>query len=242
MKPFLLVLGLFWTVQICAQTYTGKASFYSDKLHGRETASGEKYDMYAHTAAHLTLPFGTKVRVTNLWNGKNVVVTINDRGPFAEGRIIDLSKQAAIDLQMVVAGIVDAKVEVLHPDSVPEVAEPKVAQEHSHKADKDEAGTPPTKVRGDGTFKMDVRQVNELTGYGVQIGSYSDYLALMKKVEELNSKGFPDIYVNTAMVKGTRYFRIIVGNFERKEDADLYLLSLKSKGFEGFLTTHQVKQ
>lgn len=239
MKSFLLVFCLCWTAQVCAQTYTGKASFYSDKLHGRETASGEKYDMYAHTAAHLTLPFGTKVRVTNLWNGKSVIVTINDRGPFAEGRIIDLSKQAAIDLQMVVAGIVDAKVEVLHPDSIPKNIEPVVIEQGNTQVDKEAA---PTKVRGDGTFKMEVQQVNELTGYGVQIGSYSDYLALMKKVEELNAKGFPDIYVNTEVVKGTRYFRIIVGNFERKEDADLYLLSLKSKGFEGFLTTHQVKQ
>ena len=219
-----------------AQSETGKASFINDELHGLETASGEKYDKFAFTAAHLSLPFGTKVKVTNLWNGKSTIVKINDRGPFSPGRIIDVSMQAAIELQMVTAGVIDVRIETVTDDEI--VASETVTTDRKPKA------TPVvenTSVRGDGTFKLTVTQQNNLTGYGVQVGSFSDYLRLMKKVEELNAKGFPDIYVNTAMVKGTRYFRIVVGNFEYKEQADLYLLSVKSKGFDGYLVSHQVK-
>lgn len=73
----------------------GIASWYGGKFHGRTTANGEKYNMWSLTAAHRTLPFGTKVRVTNTRNGNSVVVRINDRGPFIAGRIIDLSRAAA---------------------------------------------------------------------------------------------------------------------------------------------------
>jgi len=85
---------------------TGYASYYSDKLNGHATASGEHYDASKYTAAHRTLPFGTKVKVTNLSNGKSVIVRINDRGPFVSGRIIDLSKAAAKQIDMVGAGVV----------------------------------------------------------------------------------------------------------------------------------------
>ena len=70
----------------------GKASFYADKYHGRTTSNGERFSQQAATAAHLRLPFGTKVKVTNIANNKSVVVRINDRGPYIWGRIIDLSK------------------------------------------------------------------------------------------------------------------------------------------------------
>ena len=73
---------------------SGKASFYGDKFHGKKTASGETYDMHDMTAAHKTLPFGTKVKITNANNGKSVVVEITDRGPFTKGREIDLSRKA----------------------------------------------------------------------------------------------------------------------------------------------------
>jgi rare lipoprotein A len=93
----------------------GKASFYGygDEFHGRKTANGEIFDRNAVTAAHPTLPFGTFCRVTNLSNGKSVVVRINDRGPFKGGRIIDLSYGAAKRIDSVRTGVVDVKVEVL---------------------------------------------------------------------------------------------------------------------------------
>lgn len=83
---------------------SGVASYYGHRFHGRPTANGERFDMNAMTAAHKTLPFGTRVRVTNPSTGKSVVVRINDRGPFTRGREIDLSRAAAIELGLIQRG------------------------------------------------------------------------------------------------------------------------------------------
>jgi len=93
----------------------GKAVFYGDKWHGRKTASGERFNQHEMTAAHRSLPLGTRVRVTNLSNGKSVVVRINDRGPYGRdrSRIIDLSKAAARRLDFMDSGWTRVKVEVL---------------------------------------------------------------------------------------------------------------------------------
>jgi rare lipoprotein A len=93
----------------------GVASWYGKQYHGRKTASGEPFNMNALTAAHRTHPFGTTVRVTNLDNGKDVVVRINDRGPYAKGRVIDLSYAAAKRIGMVEAGVADVRLEVVTP-------------------------------------------------------------------------------------------------------------------------------
>jgi len=92
----------------------GKASYYADKFNGRKTASGEIYNHSKKTAAHKSLDFGTKVRVINLENKKSIVVIINDRGPFVKGRIIDLSKSAAEELDFLDKGIIDVKIEVIN--------------------------------------------------------------------------------------------------------------------------------
>ncbi len=89
---------------------TGKASFYADKFVGRKTASGAVFKQNKLTAAHKTLPFGTKVKVKNQANGKTVKVRINDRGPFVQGRIIDLSKKAAKRLNMVNTGVTNVTI------------------------------------------------------------------------------------------------------------------------------------
>lgn len=93
----------------------GVASYYAKALQGRRTANGERYDMQALTAAHPTLPFGSRVRVTNLDNGRSVVVRINDRGPFVEKRVIDLSYAAARELQFLTDGTTRVRLEVLDP-------------------------------------------------------------------------------------------------------------------------------
>lgn len=91
----------------------GLASWYGEPYHGRRAASGEIYNMHNYTGAHRTLPFGTKVLVTNLENQRQVVVTINDRGPFVPGRIIDLSKAAAREIGMLKKGVVPVRLRVL---------------------------------------------------------------------------------------------------------------------------------
>ena len=88
------------------------ASYYSRILHHRKTASGERFDNYAMTAAHKTLPFGSEVKVTNLNNGKSVTVRINDRGPFVKGRIIDLSRAAFSQIADLNKGVVKVEISV----------------------------------------------------------------------------------------------------------------------------------
>ena len=123
--PLLLLLAALAIVSLaCAGRKTerarapgagqrGEASWYGPGFHGRTTANGETYDMHALTAAHRELPFDTLVEVTNLANGRRVVVRINDSGPFVRGRIIDLSRAAAEELDMIGRGVTAVKLVVL---------------------------------------------------------------------------------------------------------------------------------
>ena len=88
------MFSIFASILIPQVSLAQMASWYGPGFHGKTTASGERFNMYALTAAHKTLPFGSKVKVTNLSNNKSTTVTINDRGPFVGGRVIDLSKKA----------------------------------------------------------------------------------------------------------------------------------------------------
>lgn len=113
--PFYEVMGQRYHVMPSATGYRerGVASWYGEKFHGRNTSNGERYDMYALTAAHKTLPLPTWVRVTNLRNGASIVVRVNDRGPFVKNRLIDLSFSAASALDMVGAGTTLVEVQAL---------------------------------------------------------------------------------------------------------------------------------
>jgi rare lipoprotein A len=95
------------------ETVVGTASYYSDRLHNRRTASGVPYDRNAWVAAHRSYPFGTVLRVTNLENGRTVTVQVVDRGPFVRGRILDLSRRAAEELGFIRQGLARVRVEVL---------------------------------------------------------------------------------------------------------------------------------
>ena len=94
-------------------TESGKASYYAMKFQSKKTASGELYDRAKRTAAHKKLPFGTIVKVTNIKNRKNVIVKINDRGPFVKGRIVDLSNSAFSSIANLDAGVIEVKIEVI---------------------------------------------------------------------------------------------------------------------------------
>jgi rare lipoprotein A (peptidoglycan hydrolase) len=111
-KPYIPIKNPanFWSK---TEHLLGKASWYGPGFHGRRTASGEIFDENAMTAAHRELPFGTQILVTNLRNGKSTIVTINDRGPYIEGRHVDLSKAAAMDLDMIDAGVVNVTMKIL---------------------------------------------------------------------------------------------------------------------------------
>jgi len=111
----LLVVLALGSAAGCAPRYTeqGQASWYGPGFAGKRTASGERFVPCKRTAAHLTLPFGTRLKVTNLDNGRIVRVKVNDRGPYVDGRIIDLSRGAARVLGMIKAGVVEVRIEVV---------------------------------------------------------------------------------------------------------------------------------
>ncbi len=142
---------------------TGMASWYGPGFHGRKTASGERFDQKALTAAHKTLPFGTRVRVENLANGREVVVRINDRGPFSAKRIIDLSRAAAQKLGMIASGT--ARVRVTALDGAEQRQAPP-------------AGATPAGIASSRTISAPMQQAQRaadpLTGlFYIQAGSFS---------------------------------------------------------------------
>ena len=117
----LLLIALFalcnvFTLTIKAQP-DGKASYYSNGLHGRRMSNGERYDCNAFTCAHRTLPFGTRLKITNPRNGKSVIVRVTDRGPFVRGRVVDLSYAAAHELGTLASGVAYVKVELVRKET-----------------------------------------------------------------------------------------------------------------------------
>lgn len=115
----LVILATISLAYVCAQTQTGKASFYSKRATGSRTSSGERLHHDSLTCAHRTYPFGTLLRVTNERNGKQVIVRVTDRGPHGRGRIIDLSYRAADELGIIAQGVAVVKVERLRNTKVP---------------------------------------------------------------------------------------------------------------------------
>ena len=118
-RTVLLCAILVVCVPVTAQTQSGKASYYAKSFTGRKTASGERLHRDSMTCAHRSYPFGTLLRVTNISNGRQVVVRVNDRGPFRKGRIIDLSWGAAKELGMIAQGIAPVTVEKVDEMNIP---------------------------------------------------------------------------------------------------------------------------
>lgn len=118
MKKGWIGIFLFMLIipSVVAEEIAGIASWYGPRFHGRLTASGEIYDMYGMTAAHRKLPLGTRVRIENKLNGKTVIVVINDRGPYIDGRMIDVSYGVAQKLGMVERGLCPVKVTIIGRD------------------------------------------------------------------------------------------------------------------------------
>jgi peptidoglycan lytic transglycosylase len=195
----LIVFCVMCSMGVFAQkeTYkkTGIASFYADKFEGRKTANGEIYYHAKKTAAHQKLPFGSIVKVTNLENRKFVVVRINDRGPFVDNRIIDLSKSAARDLGIVEKGLAKVEVELIaSTDDMPDKKLVSVAKEPSEKY-----------------YKLNV-SVEKPKGKGIQIGSYKDDENIFKIAEQLRAEYKTDVYIQIAEINKTNVYRVIIGS------------------------------
>lgn len=250
MKRFLLTTTLWFLVGLLALqaqtsfTQTGKASYYADKFQGRTTASGERYDKAQHTCAHLTLPFGTMLKVTNLDNGQTTQVRVNDRGPFAKDRIIDLSRAAAEDLDLVLAGMANVKIEVLPASSTDPMPTPAPSAPQSASTTKPApapapaptstpaptpAPTPavatpsatpaaPSATTSEGElYKVSVTPSDQKAGYAVQIASYQGLTNLLRV---LNGLSIPKLNVYIVGSNPDYVYKLIVGPFATRRDAE----------------------
>lgn len=206
-----------------AQIQTGKASFYADKFEGIQTASGEKYRHNKLTGAHKTLPFGTKVRITNLANDKSVEVIINDRGPYVEGRIIDLSKSAAEQLGFVNYGLADVKLEVIDP------GDGKVS----------DMGRTIDQVTVDEKefYKFEISRLNP-KGFGVQIGTYQELVNLMRLADNLKNSYQKEVTVQVKIVNGVKYYGLMIGQFSSRPKAEEFREELRSKFPDAFIVEY----
>ena len=211
MKKTIILISLVCIFSLgYSQVQTGKASYYADKFEGRTTANGEKYKHSKMTAAHRLLPFGTVVKVTNTANNKSVEVIINDRGPFVEGRIIDLSKSAAEKLDILHAGVTEVKVEVI--DAGDGKGGGQVKPDFNNEVEEKEF------------YSMAVDRAKP-KGYGIQIGSYQEIANLIRLTQNLKSSYQKQVTVQVKIVKGVKVYAIIIGEFPNHDKAT----SFKSK-------------
>jgi len=222
-KLFFAFVFQFFVIVSLAQVQTGKASFYADKFEGSPTASGEKYRHNKFTGAHKTLPFGTKVRVTNLANNQTVEVTINDRGPYVEGRIIDLSKVAAEQLGFVNNGLAEVKLEVIDPGD----------------GKTSDPGRPIERVSVDEKefYEFEVSRFNP-RGFGVQIGTYQELVNLMRLAENLKNSYKKEVTVQVKVLNGVKYYGLILGKFPSRAKAEEFREELKQKFPDAFIVEY----
>lgn len=225
MKNFYFTLLL--SLLICpliAQVQTGKASFYADKFEGVFTASGEKYRHNKLTAAHKTLPFGTKVRVTNLENEKTVEVIINDRGPYVEERIIDLSKQAAEELGFINKGLADVKLEVIDPGDGKSKEQPMRTIDQVTVEEKE-------------FYEFGISRLKP-KGYGVQIGTYQELVNLMRLADNLKNSYQKQVRVQVKVINGVKYYGLILGQFSSRTKAEDFREELRAKFPDVFIVEY----
>ena len=219
-RLFFIACFTLWAGVCLGQSQTGKASFYADKFEGHLTANGEKYHHNKLTAAHKSLPFGTRVRVTNLANQQTVEVVINDRGPYADGRIIDLSKSAAEKLNFVNQGLTDVKIEVIDAGDGKSGLEVKMIDRVS--VDEKEF------------YDFEIERLVP-KGFGVQIGTYQELVNLMRLSDNLKSSYQKKVTVQVKILNGVKYYSLILGQFPNRDKADKFLASVKKKYPDAFI-------
>lgn len=219
-KLFLVIVLCFTGVFAMGQVQTGKASFYADKFDGSPTASGEKYRKGKLTGAHKSLPFGTKVRVTNLANNQTVEVVINDRGPYVDGRIIDVSRAAAEKLGFVNQGLAEVKIEVLDAGDG-KVSDPARTIDHVTVDEKE-------------FYDFEISRLNP-KGFGVQIGTYQELVNLMRLSENLKNSYKKQVTVQVKIINGVKYYGLILGQFPTRAKAEAFREELKNKFPDAFI-------
>ncbi len=196
------VFGNTYYVKDSAQGFQQKgiASWYGNKFHGKRTSSGEDYDMYAMTAAHKTLPIPVFVEVTNHDNNRKAIVKVNDRGPFHQGRIIDLSYAAATKLGVAQTGTANVSIRVLTTES-------------DKNRQRSRAVVEPVAVEGDKLY--------------VQIAAFSSEDNALLHLEKLQGEGFSDVRLHIESKKGKALYRVRIGPLPSEHVAQNVVVQLK---------------
>jgi rare lipoprotein A len=208
-----------------AETFEGTASWYGPEFHGKKTASGEIFDMTDLTAAHKTLPLGTTCIVTNKRNNKSVTVRINDRGPFAKERIIDLSYAAAKVIGMIDTGTAPVRVEVLAEEGEPIIESAPI---EDSPVTGPPAETPPTETAVLAPGPAGVT-------YTVQVGSFSSKANAQTLSDALSEK-HRDVTIEEFSTTETTYWRVRVGKFATRKEAEAKAEELTGAGYTVFIT------
>ena len=185
---------------------TGLASWYGESFHGKVTANGEIFDQFALTAAHPTLPIPSMVRVTNLQNGAAVMLRVNDRGPFAGDRLIDVSRAAAEKLGFIGAGLAQVRVEWAGPAQAINTG-----------------GAKPAPIA-----KPQIAAPSSGTGFVVQAGAFSEVGNALRLKEQLAAFGPSEI--QPAKVRGSDIFRVVVGPWSDRAAAEAANAQLRASG------------
>jgi len=200
----------------------GEASWYGPGFHGRPTASGEIFDQRQLTAAHPSLPLGSRARVTSLTNHRSVDVRINDRGPFVGDRIIDLSYTAAAKLDMLLQGTAPVEVRVVGPGSPTGSASPPVLPTA---ANPPAPSPPPVTV-----VNAPAAKPTGVTAMFIQAGVFSDHENARRRVEQLLAAGIELASLDEVPRNDRALHRVRVGPFTSVEEFDLNLKRVKSLG------------
>jgi rare lipoprotein A len=230
------VFGRTYRVQRSARGHVerGLASWYGPGFHAERTSSGEPYDMYAMTAAHKTLPIPVYARVTNLENGRSVVVRINDRGPFVGDRIIDLSYTAAHKLDMTRKGTALVEVRVIEPgdDAPPPLPLPIATAT---------AATPPAPARAaaSANARVDASTVIGVSSRFLQTGSFSARANAEAMQQRLANSGIRNTLVREAQIGDRTVFRVQVGPLDGPLEADDMIERLRIAGVPDARPAHE---
>ncbi|GAA3521455.1 hypothetical protein GCM10022393_39810 [Aquimarina addita] len=226
---------------LSAQTEIGNAAFYADKFDGRRTASGAIFKQNKLTAAHRTLAFGSKVRVTNLDNNKTVDVIINDRGPFVKDRIIDVSKSAAYKLDFIKEGVAKVKVEVLDISKGVKFKNDTQITNKQVLVNPNKQNLTIAENTANKAFDLEYYEVATKrvlpAGFGIQIASYKEVINLIKRCEDIKNETNKNILVKIGENKGQKVYRIIVGPFSTREYANIVHEKLKHQYTGSFVIT-----
>lgn len=206
------------------------ASYYAEKFHGKKTSNGEYFNMYALTCAHKSLPFDTVIRVTNLANGKQVDVRVNDRGPFVVGREIDLSKAAAVKLNMIGTGTAKVRLEIVNMGPNTKLSVQTATKAKLMMAKLEGNSTSSSTKTSNSSTKTTTKIVNRPDGtfWDIQVGAFSSRDNATKRAKSLKNAGFTNVAFQT--VTSTGVIRVVIKEIPAK-DVSKIEQQLKSNGF-----------